>query len=81
MSTLFSDALTISRISTGSAAPDHQSDWGRSPATGWRRWWNWTERRRQRDALRELADDRHLLDDLGLTREQALNEAAKPFWR
>jgi uncharacterized protein YjiS (DUF1127 family) len=40
-----------------------------------------TERRRQREALRKLADDKHLLDDLGLTREQALDEAAKRFWR
>jgi uncharacterized protein YjiS (DUF1127 family) len=36
---------------------------------------------RQREALRELADDKHLLDDIGLTREQALDEATKPFWR
>jgi len=32
-------------------------------------------------ALRDLAEDKHLLDDLGLTREQVLDEAAKPFWR
>jgi uncharacterized protein YjiS (DUF1127 family) len=38
-------------------------------------------RRRQREALRALADDAHLLRDLGLTREQALEEADKPFWR
>ena len=42
---------------------------------------SWAERRRQRTALRDLAEDTHLLDDLGLTREQALREAAKPFWR
>ena len=30
---------------------------------------------------RELAEDKHLLADIGLTREQALDEAAKPFWR
>ena len=34
-----------------------------------------------RDALPQLADDPHLLRDLGITREQALREAAKPFWR
>ncbi len=38
----------------------------------------WAERSRQRRALRGL-DDR-LLDDIGLTREQALREASKPFW-
>jgi uncharacterized protein YjiS (DUF1127 family) len=35
----------------------------------------------QRRALRELAEDGRLLGDIGLTREQALDEAAKPFWR
>jgi len=40
----------------------------------------WNERGHQRAVLRDLADDRHLLDDLGLTRQQALDEA-KPFWR
>lgn len=39
----------------------------------------WAARRRQRRELREL-DDR-LLRDIGLTREQVLREAAKPFWR
>lgn len=38
-------------------------------------------RRRQRDALAGLADDKHLLADIGLTREQALREAGKPFWQ
>ncbi|MGY3132161.1 uncharacterized protein YjiS (DUF1127 family) [Bradyrhizobium sp. USDA 4503] len=35
----------------------------------------------QRIALRAIADDPHLLCDLGLTREQALREVSKPFWR
>jgi len=35
----------------------------------------------QRRALHELTQDKHLLSDIGLTREQALREAAKPFWR
>jgi uncharacterized protein YjiS (DUF1127 family) len=38
------------------------------------------ERRQQRDALADRIDDRRLLDDIGLTREQALHEADKPFW-
>ncbi|MDI4238774.1 DUF1127 domain-containing protein [Bradyrhizobium sp. Arg237L] len=41
----------------------------------------WAARRRLRMALRDLADDKHLLADIGLTREEALDEAAKPFWR
>jgi uncharacterized protein YjiS (DUF1127 family) len=39
----------------------------------------WRDRIRQREALKAL-DDR-LLDDVGLTREQARLEIAKPFWR
>jgi uncharacterized protein YjiS (DUF1127 family) len=41
----------------------------------------WNERGRQRAALRDLAEDLHLLDDLGLTRQQAIDEANKPFWQ
>jgi uncharacterized protein YjiS (DUF1127 family) len=41
----------------------------------------WTERCRQRRALFNLADaDTHLLDDIGLLRDDAMREAAKPFW-
>jgi uncharacterized protein YjiS (DUF1127 family) len=36
---------------------------------------------RQREALRALADNKHLLDDIGLSRRQALNEADRPFWQ
>jgi uncharacterized protein YjiS (DUF1127 family) len=38
-------------------------------------------RRRQRLTLAELCGQPHLLDDLGLTPQQARREAAKPFWR
>jgi uncharacterized protein YjiS (DUF1127 family) len=41
----------------------------------------WTVRSNQRRALRALAQDGRLLSDIGLTREQALREAGKPFWR
>jgi uncharacterized protein YjiS (DUF1127 family) len=41
----------------------------------------WIVRSGQRKALRELAQEGHLLSDIGLTREQASREAAKPFWR
>jgi len=36
------------------------------------------ERWQQRRALLDLSD--HLLDDIGITREQAEREARKPFW-
>jgi uncharacterized protein YjiS (DUF1127 family) len=41
----------------------------------------WVERRRGREALANLAEDAHLLADIGLTRDQVRNETGKPFWR
>jgi len=42
----------------------------------------WNARSSQRRALAWLADlDDYLLKDIGVTREQARREAAKPFWR
>ena len=37
------------------------------------------QRSKQRSALESL--DRRLLNDIGLSREQAVEEASKPFWR
>lgn len=59
----------------------HQSSSGRLFRVWAPGWWGWLDRPFQRIALREIAEDPHLLGDLGLTREQALREAAKPFWR
>lgn len=39
----------------------------------------WRRRARQRLELQGLDD--HILQDVGLTREQVLAEARKPFWR
>ena len=39
------------------------------------------ERRRQSTAFRDLADDPHLLKDIGLTKEEVMHVASKPFWR
>jgi uncharacterized protein YjiS (DUF1127 family) len=43
----------------------------------------WLARSRQRQALREIAErnDFHLLKDIGVSQEEALREADKPFWR
>jgi len=41
----------------------------------------WLARSGQRAALGDLVDDAHLLDDIGLTREQAMGEANKSFWQ
>ena len=39
----------------------------------------WQQRFRQRKSLMDLSNE--LLDDIGLTREQALIEGNKPFWK
>jgi uncharacterized protein YjiS (DUF1127 family) len=59
----------------------HQKNFGLAAGSRWRGWLVLWARQRQRAALRELADDPHRLNDLGLTRQQALEEADKPFWR
>ena len=42
----------------------------------------WSARSRERRALRELAElGDHFLKDIGISREQVLREAAKPFWQ
>jgi uncharacterized protein YjiS (DUF1127 family) len=41
----------------------------------------WIARGSQRRALRALAQEGRLLRDIGVTREQALREADKLFWR
>jgi uncharacterized protein YjiS (DUF1127 family) len=43
----------------------------------------WFARSRQRRALREIAErnDFHLLKDIGVSQQEALREADKPFWR
>ena len=69
---------------TTCTATDHAtSQSGRiGPAS---RWYEtvglWVDRRRQRKTLRELAGlDDALLKDIGLCPEEAMREAAKPFW-
>ena len=44
---------------------------------------SWIARSAQRQGLRELGElnDDHLLEDIGLTRDEALRLSAKPFWR
>ena len=53
-----------------------------SASTGWRLWGIvrfWMARRRQRAELERL--DARMLDDIGVTRAEALREAVNPFWR
>jgi uncharacterized protein YjiS (DUF1127 family) len=42
----------------------------------------WIDRSRQRKQLGELAElNDYLLKDIGVSREEAMREAEKPFWR
>ena len=80
MSTHFSDTYSLRLDRRRRAiARDQSSSW-----LGWaaplNEWLRWSERCRQRAALRDLADDQHLLNDLGLTRQEALDGANRPFW-
>jgi uncharacterized protein YjiS (DUF1127 family) len=58
----------------------HQENWGAVLTDRWRRWCLRWQRHSQRKVLRDLADSPHLLRDIGVTREQALEEASKPLW-
>jgi uncharacterized protein YjiS (DUF1127 family) len=75
MSTLFDSGNLAVGARHAAAGVGHQSN------SLLETWLVWEERRRQRAALREIAEDPHLLSDLGLTRDEALAQANKPFWR
>jgi uncharacterized protein YjiS (DUF1127 family) len=82
MSILLTDTLSFPPVQAAEpTTPLHQSSSGTPAAIRRPVWWSWLDRPLRRIALREIADDPHLLSDLGLTREEALLEAAKPFWR
>jgi uncharacterized protein YjiS (DUF1127 family) len=49
------------------------------PSTLLRLFRQWRQRTADRRHLSELED--HVLADFGLTRQQVMEEAAKPFWR
>ncbi|WP_210243909.1 DUF1127 domain-containing protein [Bradyrhizobium guangdongense] len=82
MSILLTDAFSIPPPqSADPTVRSHQSGSGPSAAVRRPAWWNWLDRPFQRMALRDIADNPHLLRDIGLTRDEALREAEKPFWR
>ena len=78
MSMLSANGNLLSWRRHSAAGLDHQSNSWLRPI---RAWLAWGERIDQRAALREIADDPHILRDLGLTREEALEHANRPFWR
>ena len=82
MSILLTDGWSMPPVHAADpATPLHQPNSGTSLGAHRPGWWSLLDRPLQRIALREIADDPHLLRDIGLSREEALREAAKPFWR
>jgi uncharacterized protein YjiS (DUF1127 family) len=82
MSTITSEtpAFRLDPAARVSAFPHQLNSWPTfRPA--WAIIRRWAERRGQRRVLAELATFPHLLDDLGLTRAQAMREARKSFWQ
>jgi uncharacterized protein YjiS (DUF1127 family) len=71
-----------SRESAGGKVARHQFI-SSTTAVGWFRILQfWIDRSRQRRRLAELAEvDNYLLKDIGVSQDEALREAAKPFWR
>jgi len=58
----------------------HQKNWGAVLLRGWRRYCLRWERHSQRKVLRDLADNPHLLKDIGVSRDEALREAERQVW-
>ncbi len=73
MSTLFAAANSLLRRRPRPAADIHESN---SWASLLERWLLRFEHSRQLADLRQVADDPHLLNDLGLTRNEALSGRA-----
>ena len=73
------DPMTGMHVHARAGTPQRNS-WPALSA-GWRLLRCWARRRIERRMLAELALLPHQLDDVGLTRAQALHEAGKPFWR
>ena len=74
-------ARTLAHISGGCARFQQESS--ASPVASWVDTLRaWSARDRERRALRELTElGDHFLNDVGISREEALREAAKPFWQ
>ena len=70
------EANSLTRWKEAAASGHRRPGWGL-------RFLHWyaecSERSRQRQALAELDD--HFLKDIGKTRQEAMAEAAKPFWK
>jgi uncharacterized protein YjiS (DUF1127 family) len=81
VSTHFSIANSLRRFRCRTTVDCHQSSsWPGWTIAALNKWSRWSARNRERAFLRDVADSQQLLNELGLTREQALSEANRPFW-
>jgi len=82
MSTPLNPTTSVPLIRLGRRVADgHQSGSWATLAAIVRLWSRWADHARQRDALADLVENEHLLNDIGLTRDDVLDEINKPFWR
>jgi uncharacterized protein YjiS (DUF1127 family) len=82
MSTTLSETapLSLTGLARLGRRPHEANSWVAGPVS-WHLIRRWAQRRVQRRALAYLTTEAHLIADLGLSRQQALHEARKPFWR
>jgi uncharacterized protein YjiS (DUF1127 family) len=82
MSTPFDTTSSVPLIRPCRRVADgHQSGSWTMLAAMLQLWRGWVSRERQRDALMDLVGNEHLLNDIGLTRDDVLDEVNKPFWK
>ena len=78
MSIHFANADLLPRVRRSAAVDGHQpSSWLKLLD----KWLSCSEWAHQRAVLRDIADNPHLLADLGLTRDEALEQANKLSWQ
>jgi len=82
MSNYSPQGLALPREATGKRT-FHQQSVSSSSIDAWLRTLGfWIDRSRQRRQLGELAElNSYLLKDIGVSREEAMREAEKPFWQ
>ncbi|OAF05298.1 hypothetical protein AYJ54_22965 [Bradyrhizobium centrolobii] len=74
----FANSERLPRVRRSTTSEDHQTN---SWLALLDRLLACSDRMHQRAGLRAIADDPHLLADLGLTREEVIEQANMPFWR